>query len=310
MHLKWRQLEAFRLFARTQNVTETARLLHISQPAVSQMLKEIEDQIGFPLYNRSGRRTRLTAEAMSLLPDVERLLAQMSSLQGRAAELRDTKSGALAIASVPTLFAELLPAALQSFRAEHSKVRLRVESHTASEVAQQIRQDRAHVGFAFLPIDEIGVAVQPIMQMQVVCAVPKGHALAGRDVVKAADLENELVIVQGAETPPGLMLHESLAGDAAALRILDTNQSTPALHMVRHGIGVALVHPLTLSLDLAQDIVPVPFEPTIKLTLGMIYSRQRAVPRVVIRFEKHLRTALHVFCETMNKRGLHCEPLI
>ncbi|MGC3964657.1 MAG: LysR family transcriptional regulator [Rhodocyclaceae bacterium] len=310
MNLRWRQLEAFRLFARTQNVTETARLLHISQPAVSQMLKEVEEQVGFPLFNRSAGRTRLTSEALSLLPDVERLMAQMASLRGRAAELRDTQSGSLSIASVPTLFAELLPVALSTFRAEHDKVRLRVESYTASEVVRQIRQDTADVGFAFLPVDEIGVAVQPIMQMRVVCAMAKGHPLAGRTVVTPRDLDHELVIVQGAQTPPGMVLHESLQGEAAGMRLLDTNQSIPALHMVRHGIGVALVHPLTLSQDVAGELVPVPFEPEITLTLGMIYSRQRAVPRVVIRFEKHLRASLHAFCADMTARGLVCEALI
>lgn len=310
MNLRWRQLEAFRLFARTQNVTETARLLHISQPAVSQMLKEVEEQVGFPLFNRSGRRTRLTSEGLALLPDVERLLAQMSSLRGRAAELRDSKSGALTIASVPTPFAELLPAALRSFREEYPKVRLRVDSHPASEVIAQIRQDRAHMGLAFQPVDEIGVAVLPLMQMAVVCAVPRDHPLASRELIRPADLESELVIVQNAQTPPGLMLHESLQGDTAAMHILDTNQSTPALHMVRHGIGVALIHPLTLSLDILQDVTPVRFEPSIQLTLGMFYSRQRAVPRVVIAFEKHLRGAVREFCKVMQARKLHCIPLI
>jgi DNA-binding transcriptional LysR family regulator len=310
MNLRLRQLEAFRLFARTQNVTETARLLHISQPAVSQMLKEVEEQVGFALFNRAAGRTRLTPEALSLLPDVERLLAQMSSLRGRAAELRDTKGGSLSIVSVPTLFAELLPEALKTFRAEHDKVRLRVESYTANEVVRQIRQDTADVGFAFLPVDEIGVAVQPIMQMQVVCAVAKHHPLADKERITPRDLDHELVIVQGAQTPPGLVLHESLENEAAGMRILDTNQSIPALHMVRHGIGVALIHPLTLSQDVADEVVPIAFEPTISLTLGMIYSRQRAVPRVVIRFEKHLRASLHAFCEEMSDRGLVCEALI
>lgn len=310
MHLSIRQLEAFQLFSRTRSVTETARLLRVSQPAVSQTLKEVEEQVGFALFNRIGGRTQLTTEALALMPDVERLLTQMSTLRGRAAELRDDKAGALAIASVPTLFTELLPSALASFRAEHEKVRLRADTFSANEVVRQIRQDKADVGFAFLPVDEMGVAVQPLMRMRVVCAVPRTHRLASKAFVTARDLHEEEVIVQNVTTPPGLVLHESLDSDpAGGWRVLDTNQSTPALHMVRHGLGIALIHPLTLSLEVSGDVVCVPLEPPIYQTLGMVYSRHRPVPRVVVRFEKHMRRSLTDFAAAMTRRGLVCELL-
>ncbi|MGI4815636.1 MAG: LysR family transcriptional regulator [Janthinobacterium lividum] len=310
MHLSWRQLEVFRAFAYSQNVSETARLLHISQPAVSQMLRDIEIQVGFALVQRSRGRSKLTPEAMTLLPDVERILAQMLSLRGRAAEIKDANAGSLTIASVPTLFAELLPQILLSFRAEHQKVRLCVSTLSAEDVVKHVRQDTADVGFAFLPIDEINVAVLPLIKMRVICVVPKGHPLATRAALTVSDLNDQLVIVQGAQTPPGFVLRESLAPESAEWRVLETNQSTSALHLVKHGLGVALIHPLTLSLDMMDYVVPIRFEPAVELTLGMIYPRSRTVPRVVVRFEKHARQCAHVFCHTMRMKGLDCEPLI
>ena len=116
MNLGRRQLETFRLFARTQSVTETARLMRVSQPAVSQTLKELETQFGFSLFVRSNGRTRLTLEANNVLPDVERLFAQMATLRGKAEELKDMRAGALSIASVPSFTARILPTALQAFR--------------------------------------------------------------------------------------------------------------------------------------------------------------------------------------------------
>lgn len=312
MHLSLRQLEVFRLFSRTRNVTETARLLRVSQPAVSQTLKEVEEQVGFVLFHRIGGRTQLTAEALALLPDVERLQAQYATLRGRAFELRDGKAGSLAIASVPTLYTEVLPSALASFRREQEKVELRTESVIASEVVRQVRHDKADVGFALLPVDETGVAVQPLVRMRVVCAMLPDHPLASKATITARDLSTQEVIVQNIQTAPGAVLHESLDHDGtfAAARVLDTNMSISALHMVRHGLGIALVHPLTLSLDASRDLVCVPMEPAIYQTLGMIYSRQRPVPRVVIRFEKHMRRSLQDFCTTMAQRGLDCELLV
>jgi DNA-binding transcriptional LysR family regulator len=313
MHLSLRQLEVFRLFSKTRNVTETASLLRVTQPSVSQTLKEMENQVGFTLFIRVGGRMHLTPEATALLTEVERVLAQFSTLRGRASELRDGRSGKLSIASVSTLYTDILPSAMASFRKDHDKVHLRADTYTAAEVVQQVRQDHADVGFAFLPVDEMGVAVQPLLRMQVLCAMPDGHELARQKSVSARDLNEQEVIIQNADTPPGMVLHESLDRDSGfTARVLDTNHSIPALHMVRHGLGVALVHPLTLSLAVLEDyaITALPLAPPIYQTLGMVYSRHRPVPRSVVRFEKYLRRSLQHFCEQMNGRGFHCEMLI
>jgi DNA-binding transcriptional LysR family regulator len=311
MHLSLRQLEAFRLFSRTRNVTETARLLRISQPAVSQTLKEVEEQVGFALFNRIGGRTQLTAEALALMPDVERLLAQFSTLRGRAIELRDSKAGLLSIASVSTLSVDVLPQALASFRIEHEKVQLRAETLTDVEVVRQIRHDKADVGYVFLPVDEIAVAVQPLLRMRAFCAMPSDHALAHRSVLTAQDLHNEDVIVQNIQTPSGSVLHGSLDHHGSfTARVIDTNTSLSALNMVRYGLGIALIHPLTLPHDALRNLACVPLEPAIHQTLGMIYSRHRPVPRVVLRFEKHMRASLRDFCASMVAQGFECELLI
>ena len=309
MNLGFRQLETFRLFARTQNVTETARLLRISQPAVSQTLKEIEAQFGFQLFVRSNGRTRLTSEATAILPDVERLFAQMTSLRGKAAELKDTRAGQLSIAAVPTFTARILPQALSAFREERPQVKLRVEVYTAADVVRQIRQEYSDIGFAFLPVDEIGVAIEPLMKMSMICLVPHGHALATRSVLTAGDLEEDLVIAHGAQTPPGLVLRESLRG-TADLHMLDTNQSIAALHMVQAGLGIAFTHPLVLPFDPTGSVVAIPFQPAVSLTFALLYSRNRPVSRLILRFETHLRKAIGEFSEQMQAQGLECQVLL
>ncbi|PYE22597.1 LysR family transcriptional regulator [Rhizobium sp. PP-CC-3A-592] len=310
MNLGFRQLETFRLFARTQSVTETARLLRISQPAVSQTLKELEAQFGFSLFVRSNGRTRLTVEANSVLPDVERLFAQMTSLKGKAAEMKDARSGSLAIASVPSFTARILPTALNVFRAERTQVRLRLEVYTAADVVRQVRQEYCDIGFAFLPFDEAGVAVQPLMRMSMVCLVPRGHPLSSRTVITAADLENETVIAHGAQTTPGFVLRESLQSEAGDLQVISTNQSIASLHMVQCGMGIAFAHPLVLPFDPQGLVVPIAYERAVPLTFAMLYSRNRPVSRLVVQFEAILRKMIAAFCRENTEKGLNCELLI
>lgn len=310
MNLGFRQLETFRLFARTQSVTETARLMRVSQPAVSQTLKELEAQFGFALFVRSNGRTRLTVEANNVLPEVERLFAQMASLRGKAEELKDNRAGALSIASVPSFTARILPDAVKAFRAARSQVKIRLEVYTATDVVRQIRQEYCDIGFAFMPLDEVGVSVQPLLRMPMVCLVPATHPLAQRKVVTANDLAEETIIVHRAETTPGFVLRESLRGEVENFQILTTNQSVTALHMVQSGIGIAFAHPLVLPYDPLGQAVAIPYERTVPITFAMLYSRNRPVSRIVLQFETILRNAITNFSKDLQKKGLECEILI
>src|SRR5262245_2697359 len=113
-----RQLEVFRLLMRVRNVTEVARLLRISQPAISQALRSLEEDFGFELFARSGGRIIPTAEASAVLPEIERLFTHLSTLTSRVGELRDERAGSLSIATIPTLTNWLLPKAVAALRLE------------------------------------------------------------------------------------------------------------------------------------------------------------------------------------------------
>lgn len=310
MNIGLRQLETFRLFARTQSVTETARLMRVSQPAVSQTLKELEGQFGFALFVRSNGRTRLTIEANNVLPEIERLFAQMASLRGKAEELKDNRAGALSIASVPSFTAQILPEAIKTFRAARSQVKIRTEVHTANDVVRQIRQEYCDIGFAFMPLDEVGVSVQPLLRMPMVCLVPSGHALAGKDIITAADLMKETIIVHGAETTPGFILRESLGEEVASFQVLTTNQSVTSMHMAQSGLGIAFAHPLVLAHDPLGKVVAIPYERHVPLTFALLYSRNRPVSRIVLQFEAILRKGITRFSQEMNDRGLESQCLI
>ncbi len=310
MNISFRQLETFRLFARTQSVTETARLLRVSQPAVSQTLKDLEGQFGFALFVRSNGRTRLTTEANNVLPDVERMFAQMASLKGKAAELRDTQAGSLSIASVPSFTTDLLPKALKAFRVERPNVAVRLEIHGAADVVRQVRQEYCDIGFAFLPFDEAGVAVQPLIRMSMICLVPADHRLASKPMISAADLAGETIIAHGAQTTPGFLLREGLRSDVGQFTMLTTNQSMASMHLVQHGMGIAFSHPLILPFDHRGVVAAIPYEQKVPLTFAMIYSRNRPVPRLILRFEAILREIMLAYCNDMVAKGLDLEPQI
>jgi DNA-binding transcriptional LysR family regulator len=304
MSLGLRQLETFRLFARTRNVTETARLLRISQPAVSQTLKELEAQLGFSIFARTRGKTRLTTEALLLLPEVERLFVQLSSLRGRAEELRDARSGMLVIASVPTLAGTIIPQAMANLKVEREKVQFQLSIETASEVARQVRGEYADIGLAFTPVDETGIVVEPLIQVPVVCFVPRHHPLAARNVLTPKDLQHETIITHGMETPTGRAVREKLGRNFESMTVLQINLTTAALNLAQHGFGIALGHPLVLTAQAMEDVVSVAFKPEIDVTLSFIYSRNKPMPRIVARFIHHMRSSLKDAAAKLQTHGV------
>src|SRR5690606_42067541 len=116
MHLKFRNLEVFDLFARTENVSETARTLGVSQPAVSQVLRELEAQIGLSLFTRSGRTLSRTPEARLLLPHIGRPRSQMMAVGQQVQSIRDGNVGPLSVACVPPRAPSVLAMAIAELR--------------------------------------------------------------------------------------------------------------------------------------------------------------------------------------------------
>lgn len=310
MHLKLRSLEMFRLFAQIENVTETARLMNISQPAVSQGLKELEEAIGLSLFRRVGRQLLLTPEARLLLPEVERLITQMASVHRHALSIRDGAEGSLAIACIPTLAHSLLPDAIASYRDLSPKVRLRIGSYPATEISRRIRHEAADLGVTFLPINDAELSVEPLLRTALTCLVSNELPLAREPVITVERLKQECVIAQGAETPPGFVLHDYL--ERVGLTdwpTVEVNQSTIGLALAERQIGVAISHPLVLSTMSSSTVTAVPFEPAIPLTLALIYPRERERSKQTDEFVAILRGKLSEISTELKARRLPCDLL-
>lgn len=305
-----RQLELFRLMMRTRNVTETARLLRISQPSASQSLRDLEESMGLELFARSGGRLRPTAEAMALLPTVERLFSHHGLLDGQVAELRDAQAGNLTIATIPTLTGWLMPSAVSRFRQERPKVRFTLTCLDGAGTIQAVRREDADLGIVYGPIDDPAVAAEPVFQTRMVCIMRDDHPLAVRQVVDASALAGHAPIVLQGAIPPGMLLNESIRRSHVPFEpAFETNLSFAAATFVRSGMGVFVSDPLILLSVLGEGLVARPFEPPVPLTLAMVFSRQRPMPRIVVRFVGKLKEAVGEMAELLRERLLPGEAV-
>lgn len=298
MALNLRQLEVFRLTMQTRNLTEAARLLRVSQPAVSQTLKELEAQLGLPLFVRTGSRISPTGEARMLLPDIERLLAQSAAVESRAVEMRDAGAGGLSLASVSNVAGVILPQVTAAFSRERPRVRLRLSAFTGrDEVTRHVRQDGADLGFVHAPVDDPALATEPLMRGRMVCVLPDGSPLASLTEITPARLVGHAVILADATATPGMLLRGRLEALGIRLeRVIETNFSYAAIGMARAGLGIFITDPVILMSGLAVGLPIRPLSPDLPVMLVAVYSRQRPVPRLAVRFIAQMRPVLKALC--------------
>jgi DNA-binding transcriptional LysR family regulator len=295
---------------KTQNVTETARLLRVSQPAVSQALHGLESDLGFDLFVRLGGRIVPSDEARALIREVDRVFAQISVLHNRAEELRDERAGHLSVVTIPTLTHYLVPKAVAAMRSARPRLKIRIESSEQPMLLHLIKQEQADVGLTFAPVMELGVASEPVFRTRIMCCMPAGHPLANRRSVDVTDLAPYPIIALNPSTPPGLLLKENLEKrKVPSLDLIEINTAASAIALVKEGVGLALVDVMALYILGGRSIVAVPFEPEIPLVLTALFSRSRPTGRMTLQFIANVRAVLNALCVELRKRSLPGEVI-
>ena len=181
--MNFQQLRILREAVRRDlNVTEVAAALYTSQPGVSKHLRDLEEELGVPLFVRHGKRlTELTAPARQLLPVVERLLAEAENVKRIAQDFAAQDSGEFVVAATHTQARYALPQVIKRFRTAFPKVHLVLHQGSPREIVELVRSGEADIGIATESIDGTpGLVSFPCYVWRHAVIVPNGHPLAER----------------------------------------------------------------------------------------------------------------------------------
>ncbi len=299
-----RHLQILRLFSQSLSVTETARLAHVSQPAVSQALKELESHFNLPLFTRVGGRLQLTAEGSAILENVETLFDQVAALRQTASRLRGERNNTVSIVSVYSIVSRILADAIMNINQKARGVRIKLDAYSSREVVSHVKNGNAEIGFAFLPIDESDLVVEPLLTTSITCLMSVHHRLATQKRLSAADLVSERLITVGSREQQLFDILGSFAEMGYDPPFLETNISLVGVDLLRDGTSIALALPVVLSLHQAPEIATVPFEPEIRRTLAVIHRRKTSISDTAASLIERVRESLEGFHQELNRRGV------
>ena len=184
-------LNTFLTVHRRGGVSNAARVLHRSQPAISRRIALLEQELGVPLFERVAGRTRLSDAGRVMVPYAERAVAAAQDAENAVRALTQAKAGPVSLAVVGTLAGGHLSQILKRFARECPEVDLTLLTATSGEVSELIRRGEVTIGLRYdivrlRDLDYVRLATEPL---QVVCA--PDHPLAGKRVARLADLRGE-----------------------------------------------------------------------------------------------------------------------
>lgn len=281
-----RQLEAFRAVMLSGSVTQAAAALHISQPAVSKLLADLEYQVGFKLFVRSkGVALTVTPEADIFFHEVERSFAGIAVLKRAAEDIRNTSTGTLRIAALPALAVSFLPAVIKTFRSRHPGVSIQLQTRSSSTVRQWMENQQFDVGLATPARELPGIAMETFLKCQGACVLPPGHRLADRQQITPADLRGEQFISLALEDRTRHRI-DRVFDDAGIERdmIVETQYAMTICALVLQGLGCSILNPITAADYIDRGLIVRPFKPDVSFDYMLFTSKLRPVSQVAQAF--------------------------
>ena len=288
--MKFRLIEAYRAMLEYGTVSAAARSLRISQPAMTKLVAELQDELNLVLFERQGGRLIPTAEALSLKGSLDRAWRGVIELREAAQDVRDLRRGRLRVIAFPSFAQAMLPPFVAQFSRDADRTTIMVHSQPSTRVIDWVADGRADVGFAAIFAPRSGVQGESVGKLRFVCALPVGHRLASRAQIKPSDLRGERFISLAEVDHSRSRIEAAFEIDAVEREIrLTTPMAGVAMALVANGGGVALIDEGTASLADPTLVVIRPFAPVVGLDVYMYHPTNRAASHLQEHFVSEIR---------------------
>ena len=293
--MELRHLRYFVAVAEALSFTKAAEKLHTAQPSLTRQIKDLEDELGVRLLNRTKQKVTLTDEGRSFFGDAKRLLALAAETVESVRRLHSGEVRALNVGYVSNLFYDLLPKTLASFHQSFPTISVNLFDMSCGEQFQALENGKLDLGFVGLhePIARRGLEFRTIASYKTVVALPEDNPLAGKTTIELKTLAPMFFIGMSEASYPGYRdwLTKTCQHAGFVPKVLqDVALERTMIQAVAAGLGVALVPEQLKKLE-HEKIVFRSLTPTVG-TEGCVAWRNENPP-----------AALHAYVKIVEEMG-------
>ena len=245
INLSSRQLRAFAALAHERNFTRAAAVCHLSQPAFSALVRQLEHSLGLRLFDRSTRFVELSAEGRAFEASAQRVLQEIDAALAAASERASGQRGRLSIALLPSLAAAWLPQVLAAFGARHPGIEVAVADVLSETCIDAVRSGRADFALAATRVATAELQAEPFCSDVFHLVCPKGHPLLARKAVRPSDVA-AWPFIHLSRTSSVRQTLDAAIHPQVLPASLEVDQLATVAGMVGAGLGVSIVPALSL----------------------------------------------------------------
>ena len=251
-----RQLRAFHQVARGGSFAAAARQLHITQSALSESIRQLEDAVGVRLFDRTTRTVGLTPAGAAFLRDVQQALDALEQGMRHMADLGSLRSGEVRIAAAPSVLAAIVLPALPALRASHTGIQVRLYEEVASTITRMVREGLADFGVSGWHPSVHGLEAAPLLRDHMgLLARPDEPLLRRRAPLQAHHLAERTFVGLTEDTAISQLLQADEGMPASVVRPqLRVSNTLLLCEAIRLGLGVAVMPALTAQHPLLGDL--------------------------------------------------------
>ena len=271
-----KQLRAFVTVVDSGNFAEACVLLHLSQPALSIAIKNLEQGIGGKLLIRSTKTSILTPEGKEFYPTAKLLLNDWDNAFNDLSDLFSLKRGKLELAAMPSFGSSLLPGYIRLFREKHPNINIKVHDVIAEDTIAMVRAERVELAVTFDPGDCDDLTFYPLFTDSFIVALPKHHPLLTHKHISWQDIAQYPFI--GLQKPSSIreLIERTITVNNIHLNIeFEANQLATIGKMISEQLGISIMPSLCKPQLQSQGVMCRPLKsPQVSRRVGIVKKRR------------------------------------
>lgn len=274
-----RRLQVFHAVARLLSFTKAAEVLHMTQPAVTFQIRQLEDQFDTRLFDRTHNKVSLTEAGHIIFQYAEQIFEQYSEMENAIKELTSDISGSLTLGASITISEYMLPSLLGEFKANNPDVRLRLRVSNTEGIVSMVENNVIDLGVVEGPVNNKNLLVEVCRQDDLIAIVPIGHELANKDSVTAEDVLAHQFICreEGSGTREVITDYfKEHRVERKATSCLELGSPEAVKGAVEAGIGVSIVSSVSVQKELKLGMLKaIPLNPPLSREFSFVRQRQK-----------------------------------
>lgn len=291
--MEWHQLEYFKLVAQLQHITHAAEQLSISQPALSRSISKLEEELGFPLFERRGKHIVLNRYGAVFLQYVERSMQEITAGKQVVHDLIHPDHGSVSLSFLHSLGSNLVPGLLSKFRSAYPNIQFKLYQNATNHLLEQLEAGEVDLCLCSPVTKKEYMEWEPLFSEELFVIVPLDHRLARQNSIQLKEIAHDPIITFKKDY--GLRILTDQLFEKAGLNPFITFEGEEIMTvagLVEAKLGVALI-PHVFGLDKTNLSFLSVSKPACQRIIGIAWAKGRYLSPAARKFQDFVIQAFH-----------------